>query len=346
MLILSNEDAMDLAPMPDCITALEAAYVELAHGRAASALRTDAVTTTQNPDILYSIKLMGGVLASAGVGVVRLNSDTISFGDKRQVKLPLAPGKRYTGLVLLFSCETGEPLAIFPDGILQRMRVGATSAIAAKYLARADAKTVALIGAGWQAGAQILGMAATRKVDAFRCYSPTREKRDAFCREMTVLTGIPVHSLETPEAAVQGADIVLCATNAAQHVFFGRWLEPGMHVSTIRGAELEPAVLKGADVIAVHDRSARPAITVTRGVNMPAGRHEIEGLPDNAPTLAELVGGLAKGRTSAAQKTCFVNLPGLGLQFAAVGAALYRKAVAAGRGRELPTEWFTEDVVP
>ena len=348
MLILSNEDAEVLLPMPDCIAALEEAYIELAHSRAANALRTDVVTTTDHPDTVYSLKLMGSVVKSLGVGALRLNSDIISFAGGRQVKKPLAPGNRYTGLVLLFSIETGEPLAIFPDGVLQRLRVGATSGIAAKYMARADARTVGLIGAGWQAGAQVLAIAAVRKIDTIRCYSPTQEKCAAFCREMSGLTGIKVTPAATPEDAVKGVDIVLCATNAGQHVFFERWLEPGMHVGTIRGPELEAGVLKRSDFIVVHDRSARPAIAVTRDVVMPASRHEIKGFTglDKCPTLAELVAGLAPGRQSAQHISTFVNLPGLGLQFAAVGAAFYRKARAAGRGKELPTEWFTEDVVP
>ena len=65
-----------------------------------------------------------------------------------------------------------------------------------------------------------------------------------------------------------------------------------------------------------------------------------------APTLGELVAGMAKGRSSAEQTSCFLNLTGIGLQFAAAGAALYRKAREAGAGRELPGEWFTEDVLP
>jgi len=63
-------------------------------------------------------------------------------------------------------------------------------------------------------------------------------------------------------------------------------------------------------------------------------------------SLGELVAGMAQGRTSTDQTSCFLNLTGIGLQFTAAGAALYRKAREAGRGRELPTEWFTEDVLP
>ena len=348
-IILSNDDVEALLPMSDCIGALEEAYRELAHERAASALRSDAVCTTTRSDAGYSLKLMGGVIPSLGVGAVRLNSDIISFGAERQVKLPLAPGARYTGLVLLFSAETGEPLAIFPDGVLQRMRVGAAAALGVKYLARPVATTVGLIGAGWQAGAQVMALAAIRKIEVIRCYSPTREKCAAFCAEMTEQTGISVRPAASPEDAVRDAGIVLCATNATSHVFLARWFEPGMHVGSIRGAELEPDVVRRADVIAIHDRTAHATITTTRGVVMPKTRHTIAGVEDitaAAPTLGELVAGMAKGRTSASETSCFLNLTGIGLQFAAAGAALYRKAREAGRGRELPTEWFTEDVVP
>ncbi len=347
MLLLSNQDVEAVLTMPDCIAALETAYREQAHGEAINAARSDVVTPAGRPDAVYSLKLMGAVSRSFGVGVLRLNSDIISFGSRRQVKLPLAPGDRYTGLVLLFSVETGEPLAIFPDGILQRMRVGATSAIAAKFLARDDARCVAVIGAGWQAGGHVMAITAMRKLESIRCYSPTPEKRGAFCREMSELTGVTVRGTAAPEEAVRGADIVLCATNASQHVFLEKWLEPGMHVCTIRGPELEPGVVQHSDVVAVHDRSEGQSIKATRGVVLPKDRHAIAGFDTSrVPTLAELVAREAPARSSAQQITCFVNLPGTGLQFAAAGAAFYGKARDAGRGRELPTEWFTEDVVP
>ena len=120
-----------------------------------------------------------------------------------------------------------------------------------------------------------------------------------------------------------------------------------MFVSTIRGPELEPGVVRQADLVVVHDRTVHGNVNTTRGVVLPVNRHAIEGFDvQSAPSLPDLVAGTVRGRSSAQQKTCFVNLPGTGLQFAAVGAAFYHKARAAGLGRELPTEWFTEDVVP
>jgi alanine dehydrogenase len=346
-LLLSNQDAEELLTMPDCITALEQAYRELADGLSVSAVTSDAITPSKK-HALYQLKLMGGVIPGLGVAALRFNSDVISFQNKRQVKMALAPGGRYTGLVILLSIDTGEPLAIIPDGVLQRMRVGAASAIGAKYLARADARTVGLIGAGWQAGAQVMAITATHKIDEVRCYSPTADKRVVFCREMSERTGITVRPVDAPEDAVRDTDIVLCATNSSQQVFFDQWLEPGMHVGTIRGAELGAEVVKKADIVVIHDRSLRGVSAIARGVELSKERMAIADMPeiDCLPTLAELVAGKTPGRSSAQQTSCLLNLRGIGLQFAAVGAALYRKALAAGRGRELQTEWFTEDVVP
>ena len=90
------------------------------------------------------------------------------------------PNGRYVGLVLLFSCENGEPLAIMPDGMLQRLRVGATNGLAMKYLARRDATAVGILGSGWQAGAQLMAACAVREIETIRCFSPNPERCAAF----------------------------------------------------------------------------------------------------------------------------------------------------------------------
>src|SRR5215475_1213882 len=188
-LILSNADVEALLSMRECIDVLEDAYNEFAHGRGISRLRSDSFTPTLRNDALYSLKSMDGVCPKLGVGAVRINSDIITWpedgGTARRVKVPSAPGKRYVGLVLLFSVETGEPLAIMPDGVMQRMRVGAANGLAIKYLARKDAKTVGILGSGWQAGAQLMAVCAVHKIESIRCFSPTRANREAFATEMT-----------------------------------------------------------------------------------------------------------------------------------------------------------------
>src|SRR5262249_48688638 len=85
----------------------------------------------------------------------------------RREKVAAAPNNRYVGLVLLFSVENGEPLAILPDGVIQRIRVGAANGIAIKHLARAKAKRIGLLGSGWQAGAQLMAACTVRELRAF-----------------------------------------------------------------------------------------------------------------------------------------------------------------------------------
>ena len=152
-LILSNEEIDALLDMGELIDVLEDAYRELAEGRGGTRLRSDIITpTTLREDGLYALKSMDGVIPKLGVGAVRINSDILTFPQTgtgmRRVKVPAAPGNRYVGLVLLFSSHNGEPLAIMPDGVMQRARVGATNALAAKYLATRGRRHARRAGVG------------------------------------------------------------------------------------------------------------------------------------------------------------------------------------------------------
>ena len=191
-LILSNDDVERLLTMPDCIEALEEAYVEMAEGRGISRQRSDCITpTSYSEDAIYGLKSMDGVVPKLGVGAIRINSDIVTnpmIGNtRRRVKIPAAPNNRYVGLVLLFSTHNGEPLAIFPDGVLQRMRVGATNGLGVKYMARKDASTIGLLGSGWQAETQLTAACVVRKITSVKCYSPNKDNCTAFAARMTQL---------------------------------------------------------------------------------------------------------------------------------------------------------------
>lgn len=355
-LILSNDDVERLLTMADCIAALEEGYAELADGRGVNRTRSDSLAPSTHPEALYGLKSMDGIAPKFGVGAVRINSDVITWPKRgntmRREKVPAAPGGRYVGLVLLFSTETGEPLAIFPDGVMQRLRVGAANGLGAKYLARQSVPTAALLGSGWQAGAQLMALSAVRAIARVRCFSPSAENRTRFCAEMAERLGIEITPVGHPEDAVRGADIVLCATNSIDNVFFERWIEPGMHVSSIKRPEIEVNAIRRADVVAIHTHDATPIHTTTKDLVVPekaegkgwSVANEIDFT--RLPTLPELIVGRAQGRTSDRQVTCFINNLGLGYQFAVAGAVLYRKAKEQGAGHELPTEWFTEGVHP
>jgi alanine dehydrogenase len=356
-LILSNDDIQKVLSVRECIDVLEKAYLELAEGTGVNRTRSDSIVVTSKPDTLYSLKSMDGIIPGLGVGAVRINSDLVTWpssddGKVRRVKVPSAPGARYVGLVLLFSSETGEPLAIFPDGVMQRIRVGATNGLGLKYLAREDARSVGIIGSGWQAGTQLLAACAMRKIEKIRCFSPNKTNRKNFSREMTTSLGIEVVPVDSAEAAVKGADIIMCATSSIDPVVFEKWVTPGMHVSTIKMFEAEPAVIKRADVVVVHHQGGKirvlgkGAVTpeLEEGGKSRGGAKEIDF--KSFPTLPQLIAGETGSRTSPEQVTCFLNNVGLGYQFAAAGAVAYAKAKAEGRGHELPTDWFTEDVHP
>src|SRR5215813_15324532 len=182
-LLLSNNDVERALLMRDCIGVMEEAYKELGDGIGVSRTVSQIFTRTDySEDALYTFKSMDGVAPFAGIAACRLTSEILTWpkdadGRARKVRIGAAPGGRFVGLVMLFSTTTGEPLAILPDGVIQRMRVAATTGLAARYLARADAAEVAMLGCGWQAGAQIAAILEVRNVRRVRCYSPNAERR-------------------------------------------------------------------------------------------------------------------------------------------------------------------------
>jgi len=237
--------------------------------------------------------------------------------------------------------------------VVQRMRVGATNGLATKHLARADTPEVAIIGSGWQAGSQLMAMAAVRDVRRVRCFSPNEVNRRAFSREMSDMLGLDIEPVGAPEDAVRSADVVLCATSSMAPIFPPEWLAPGMHVSSIKRPEVAPETLRRVDRFVIHNRDAAPLTVVGAGARTPeaadGGRAPalVEEFDfDALPILPDLVAGKAAGRASDAETTCFVNNIGLGFQFAVVGSVVYRRAKEQGAGRELPTEWFTQKERP
>jgi ornithine cyclodeaminase/alanine dehydrogenase-like protein (mu-crystallin family) len=350
-LLLSNEDVEAALAMPDCLEAMEIAYRDLGLMKGANGLRSEVLTPTSRDDALYSLLTMSGVIPRFGIGAVRINSDIVTWpvspSGPRRVKVPAAPNGRYVGLVLLFSTQTGEPLAILPDGVVQRMRVGAISGLAAKYLARADAGEAALLGTGWQAGGQAAAISAVRNIKQIRCYSPERQRREAFANQMSAKLGIEIVPAATAKEAVREADIVLCATNSLQPVLPAAWLEPGMHVSSLSRLELDPSVVAAADVVFTHVREADGRIVRTAGADLARDTEKRKAElsltigQSSRPELSDLLLGRAAGRVSNSDITLFFNYSGLGYQFAATGYVIYKKARELGLGRELDTSLFT-----
>ncbi len=367
MLILSNEEIESFLSITTCIDALENAYRSWSKGTAINRPRTDLVMPSSSEAGVYAFKSMEAGLYDPPIVAMRINSDIIRWNQQGnrvvKTKIPSAPGEKYVGLVMLFSITTGEPLAMFPDGVVQRMRVASSSALAARYLARENASTLALFGSGWQAGSQLPAMCAVRPIKRVNVFSPTKANLDAFVKELQPKVSAEVRAAESPEAAVRDADIIATTTNSLTRVVNPDWVKPGLHLTCVRVPELGEETIRRIDRLVIHAHQHAPKNFIAgygeEGIEAhdaidiigkgPARAHEVKVEHPfwlSSPELKDLVTGKAEGRANALESTCFLNNIGIGLQFAAVGAAVFNEAKAKGVGREIPTDWFLETVHP
>src|SRR5690606_12576823 len=145
-------------------------------------------------EVVYRLKTISGGYPECGVAAVRISThfDTQTRIDDvlRRVKLPLAPGWQFMSMVVLLSLETGEVLGLIPDSYIQRMRVGGTTALGVKHMAREDASRVGLLGSGAQAQAALECVAAVRALKRVRVYSPTAANRVRFAEAMSRKLGV------------------------------------------------------------------------------------------------------------------------------------------------------------
>jgi alanine dehydrogenase len=356
-LLLSNEEVDQALTHEAALAATESILAELANGQAINRARSQTympVESRENPGFKYRFKSQEGGGVGSGVWALRITSDMAGFsytnGVKRRRILPVATGNRWCGLVILFDLEKLEPVAIMPDGVIQKMRVAAMSAVGAKYLAPEKPKVLGLFGSGWQASAHIQALCSLLPFERVKVYSPNQDNCRKFAREMSDKLGRSIEAVASAREAVEGSDCIQAATAAWDPVFDGHWIEKGMYVASIGGAdgsnkrrEIDDETIKRADLYIVHakdvaqqDKSPDIWDASQNGIIAWDDIHEIQ----------ELVAGQIKGRTRPDQITLYNNNTGSGIQFAAVGAAVMKRARAMRLGRELPTEWFLESVSP
>ena len=364
-LIINNADVAKVLTMETTIAALEEAYLALAAREAVCRPRIDIRIPTSDPAKNYQWGTMEGG-STAGYFAIRMKSDVIYEtrynGSITQEKYCTRPGL-YCGLVLLTSTETGEPLAFINDGHLQHMRVGADGGIGVKYLAKPDAAVVGMLGSGGMARTHMRAFTLVRDIKKLQVFSPTREHREAFGREMAATYNIEVEVCERPEGIYKGADIVAGLTDSAVSVLDGTLLEKGAHIVNVGGTgKPDDASLHRVDVylrfgdapgpvgkpeLAVDDEhlgyEARPEQPKFGDGRHGRARHG-NMLPDKRVTLADLVSGKATGRTNSDQITYSERGNLQGAQFFAVAGKIYEAAKQAGLGREIPTEWFLQDI--
>jgi ornithine cyclodeaminase/alanine dehydrogenase-like protein (mu-crystallin family) len=307
-------------------------------------------------EVVYRLKTITGGYPECGMVAVRISThfdtQTRIDGTLRRVKLPLAPGWRFMSMVVLLSLENGEVLGLLPDSHIQKMRVGATTALGVRLLARSDAARVALLGSGAQAEAALECVAAVRKLERVRIFSPTRANRVRFAEATGARLGLDVQPVDSAEQAFAGADIVLTATSAYEPVYRTGWLEPGMHLGIGTLLEEEVASFERSRAIVVSLRpfggssdfvqnyvmGERSAPTFGQLINKQSARFDWERMVE----LGEILNGRAPGRESAAEITHHINNNGCGMQFAAAGARVLANARRMGLGVELPGDFFLQ----
>lgn len=362
--VLSDSDVAQVLTTKECIAALEDAFRELGLGKVMNAPRRDSFMVSSRPDAYYSFKTIEGGLESLGVVAQRINSDLITHpvigGATRRVKVPAAPGNRYVGLVFLYSTQTLELLAIITDGHLQRMRVAGTTGVGVKYLAREDSRTAAIIGSGWQAETAAWAVASVRPIATIKVFSPNPENRRSFAEKVSNDLSIEVIPTESAKEAVIGADIVASATNSAEAVIKGEWIETGVHLTSIRVHELDEEAWQRSHLITFSGPggSAGYFTYATQGFEDFHRKAEREGertnledqrfqrYRDKIHFLCDILIDTAPRRTSPSQITLMNKNWGLGIEFASVAKIIYDRACAAGIGKEIPTDWFSQSSHP
>ncbi len=365
MLFISNDDVRKVLDMGATLDALEGVYREMAIGDAVGMGRIDLYVPSDKPVApYYRWAVMTGGSRKDGFVCARMLSDMVNWprqhGHLRETKYAGTPGT-FCGLLFLFSIEDATPVAMINDGVLQHLRVGGGAGLGAKYLSRPDSSVVGMIGSGGMARTYLDAFCRVRSIRKVKVYSPNRENLQTYAREMAKAHALDVIPAASPREAVEGADIVSICTSSNEPVFMNAWLEPGQHVTNLTSADIEPGLVGAVDV-AVRAGEATPRLaelsdqtfyaragflgyvagTTTERASVPHVN-----LSDKIifmPRLVDVVAGTHKGRSDARETTLFLNVGAIGAQFEAVAAMVYRRAREQRLGREIPTEWFLQDV--
>jgi ornithine cyclodeaminase len=258
-----------------------------------------------------------------------------AFGLKAICVFPgnAARGKdSHQGAVLLFSAESGELLAVINASAVTAVRTAAVTAVATRALAREDAGDLCVIGAGVQARSHVEAMSHVRPIRRCRVASRRVERARKLAEELRGSYAFPIEAVETVEAALRGADLVVTATNSAEALVRREWVSEGAHLNAVGACTPNTRELDAETVAA----SSLFVDSVESTVNE-AGDY-LRAVKDGVvepghirAELGEVLSGTKPGRTSADEITLFKSL-GLAVEDLAAAEYLYRKAKETGAG--------------
>ena len=312
--ILSAADVRAALPMPKAIDAMRHAYSQLSAGTAIAPPRQH-IATDKGVTLIMPAYLREH--SQFGIKVVSV------YDDNPNLNLP-----RITATVLVLDPATGAPKAFMDGASLTAIRTGAGGGVAADLLARKNAKTVGLFGAGVQARSQLQAVMAVRNIGRVNLISRTQASAEQLATEISEWTtnSPEVNLVPTPQEVVQDADIVLCATTSATPLFDGNALQPGTHITAVgtyvpEKREVDTTTIRRADRIVVDSREA--CLAEAGDLIIPNADIDAE--------IGEIVNGDKPGRQSDSEITFFKSV-GVAVQDAVAGAAVLAAAEVKGLG--------------
>jgi alanine dehydrogenase len=330
MLILSRSDIEQLLTMSAAIAAVEEAFRRLAAGEVVMPQR---IATPISPHNGLHLSMPAFVAHVDGVtaadGVLTIKVVTVYGDNPTRYEMPTIQG-----LLLLHDARTGAAVALMDAEHLTAMRTGAAAGVATRLLARPDAATVTIFGAGAQSGPQLAAVCAVRPIRQAYVVTRTGSHDDDFCAAMSTQLEVTVTPLRDIRAAVEAADVICTATNSSTPLFPGEWLRPGVHINAI-GAytrtmrELDGVAVQRAHVIVDH----LPAAQAEAGDILLAQAEGAIGADHVVGSLGQLLAGEIAGRTLPDQITLFKSV-GLAMQDAVTAAWVYQAAMAGGVGQK------------
>jgi ornithine cyclodeaminase/alanine dehydrogenase-like protein (mu-crystallin family) len=318
LLVLSEHDVQRLLDMESCVEAMTEVLTSLARGELYQPLRF----MSRPPDASNLIGLMpayrGGESPAWVLKEIVVTPDNPTRGlDAHQ------------GGVLLHDGTTGELVALLNASPITAIRTAAVSAVATRALARADAKRVAIIGAGVQARSHVNAMRAALDDPEIRIYARRGEAAEALASEVGALAS------PSPDAALFGAEVVCTTTASREPVLEHRWLAPGAHVNAVGSSiptarELDTETMSKASLFV--DR--RESTLSEAGDYLIPAAEGVFGPEQIKAELGEVLAGLAPGRTDEEELTVFKSL-GIAVEDLAAADLVVRRARELGVGTEV-----------
>lgn len=314
ILILNEPEVEHLLTMRECIGVMEEALASLARGEVHNPLRQAIRAPGANG-------LLGLMPAFRG-GEIPL------YGLKEVCVFPGNPARgldTHLGAVLLHSGETGQLLAVMNASAITAIRTAAVSAVATRLLARENARTLAIIGAGVQAKTHLEAIPLVRDIDDVRIVSRTRAKAEA-------LAGKGVRVVDSVEEAVRGADIIVTTTSSREAILRREWIGDGVHINAVGSSIAAARELDGATMAAATLFIDRRESTLNEsGDYLFALREGAIGADHIRAEIGDILIGKASARSSPEEITLFKSL-GLAVEDLASAEFLLAKATREGAG--------------